>query len=156
MVSGYNPLQTEIDRHPTSANLPGSPQKKPGGPDGCVPAYLARPWDEALCSRWAVLRRSGRAALELGKECAAWMLFFFVVGCRQKRMKMWFGNQLQTTAALLGGLHSKHVCAGDTADHWPHPTHHPLGIFRIHKKANGKRFLFIFFFWGVIYCEYLF
>lgn len=74
------------------------------------------------------------------------MLFFFVVGCRQKRMKMWFGNQMQTTAVLLGGLHRKHVCAGDTADQWPHPTHHPLGIFRIHKQANGKRFLSLFFF----------
>lgn len=38
------------------------------------------------------------------------------------------------------------VCAGDTADHWPHPTHHPVAIFRIHKQANGKRLVSIFFF----------
>lgn len=72
--------------------------------------------------------------------------FFFVVGCRQRRMKMWFRNQMQTTSALLGGLRRKCVCAGDIADHWPHPTHHPLGIFRVHKQTNGKRLVSFFLF----------
>lgn len=51
---------------------------------------------------------------------------------------MWFRNQMQTTSVLLGGLHRKCVCRGHC---WPltTSTHHPLGIFRVHKQANGKR-----------------
>lgn len=66
---------------------------------------------------------------------------------------MWFRNQMQTTTVPLRGLRRKRVCAGGTADHSPHPTHHPLGIFRTLKEANGK--IFLYFSGGAIYCEYL-